>query len=45
MAKDKLDKLKKENGGKLSKDQFLDAIKDSDMTEAELKALAKLHGI
>ena len=40
MAKDKLDKLKKEKG-KLSKDDFLAAVKDSDMTEAELKQLAK----
>lgn len=40
MAKDKLEKLKK-NKGKLSKDDFLAAIKDSDMTEAELKQLAQ----
>lgn len=39
MAKDKLEKLKK-NKGKLSKDDFLAAVKDSDMTEAELKQLA-----
>jgi len=38
--KDKLDKLCKEKG-KLSKEDFLAAIKDGDMTEAELKALAK----
>lgn len=36
MAKDKLEKLKK-NKGKISKDDFLAAVKDSDMTEAELK--------
>lgn len=40
MAKDKLEKLKK-NKGKLSKDDFLAAVKDSDMTEAELKQLAQ----
>ncbi len=39
-AKDKLDKLKKDKG-KVSKDDFLAAVKDSDMTEAELKQLAK----
>lgn len=40
MAKDKLEKLKK-NKGKISKDDFLAAVKDSDMTEAELKQLAQ----
>lgn len=44
MAKDKLEKLKK-NKGKLSKDDFLAAVKDSDMTEAELKLLAQQYGI
>lgn len=43
-AKDKLEKLKKDKG-KVSKDDFLAAVKDSDMTEAELKQLAKQHGI
>lgn len=38
-AKDKLEKLKKEKG-KVSKDDFLQLVKDSDMTEAELKQLA-----
>lgn len=40
MAKDKLEELKK-NKGKISKDDFLAAVKDSDMTEAELKQLAQ----
>ena len=44
MAKEKLDKLKKDKG-KVTKDDFLAAVKDSDMTEAELRQLAKQHGI
>lgn len=45
MVKDKLAQLKKQNGGKLSKEDFLKACQGGDLTEAELKALAKQHGI
>jgi len=37
MANDKLAKLKKDNGGKVNKDEFMDAVRGTDMTEAELK--------
>jgi hypothetical protein len=40
MVKDKLEKLRKNNGGKVSKDDFMKAVIGVDMTEAELKALA-----
>jgi parvulin-like peptidyl-prolyl isomerase len=40
MVKDKLEKLKKDKG-KITKDDFLEAVKNGDMTEAELRQLAK----